>query len=646
LGAGGKAGGSDGSSDEASLEVLPEAYFHALVDGAADGIFISTMENRFVFVNRSGHRLLGYEPDELVGKTIPDILSPVGRARLDGEVIQVSGGQIRTNEWVLRRKDGTEVEAEVTAQRLGGAVLAVVRDLGPRRSFERQIRESEARLRSILETAPDIIMTVDRAGKILFINRTFLPLVAEAVVGTSCFDYVPAESRARVEAALEKVFTTRALDEYEILGPPNDAGVRAWSSVRVGPLIEGEHVVAATLCATDVTRRRESEQHEARLQEQLLHAQKLESVGRLAGGVAHDFNNLLTSILGFIELAREELPRGSSTAELLDGAAQSAKRGATLTQQLLAFARKKLVRPEVVGLNEVLEGLAPMIRRLVGENLEVELAVARELGLVRIDVGSLEQVVMNLVVNAKDAIKGTGSITLETREELLDAAACRTHAEMTPGPYVVLAVSDTGGGMTPEVLSRVFEPFFTTKPVGEGTGLGLAMCEGIVRQAGGSIAVHSEPGVGSRFEIYLPRADGARGSVPKLAPIRPVRGGSETILLVEDEEMILALARRVLTGLGYDVLPAGDGAEALEVAARALRPIALLVTDVVMPKMGGRELAARLRATRPALRVLYSSGYTADAIDDAGVLADDIAFLQKPYTLDALASRVRQLLDE
>jgi PAS domain S-box-containing protein len=644
---GGKSERPEGKDRGTSLDVLPEAYFRALVEQAADGIFISTEDGRYVVVNPSGHRMLGYEPGELVGKRILDILPASEQARLDQEVDQVIRGQVRTQEWTFLRKDGAPLAAEVTAQPIAGGILAIVRDLGPRRAFERKIRESEATLRSILETAPDIIMTVDRAGTILFINRTLPPLSLEDVVGTCCFDYVPPESRGRVEAAIEKVFTTRTLDEYEIQGPPNPAGVRVWSSVRAGPLIEGDHVVAATLCATDVTHRRESEQQEARLREQLLHAQRLESVGRLAGGVAHDFNNLLTSMLGFIALAREELPKDSPTAELLDRAAESANRGAALTQQLLAFARKKMVRPELVAFDDVLERMAPMLRRLVGENLEVKLTLAGERGLVRVDLGSLEQVVMNLVVNARDAIRGTGRITLETRDVVLDEAYCREHPETAPGRHVMLAVSDTGAGMAPEVLARVFEPFYTTKPVGEGSGLGLAMCEGIVRQAGGSIAVHSALGAGARFEVYLPRAAGvARAAEPRGDAARSASGGHETLLLVEDEPTILALARRVLTGLGYEVLTARDGVEALEVAARSQRPIALLITDVVMPNLGGRELAERLTARRPGLRVLYSSGYATDAIDDARVLGDVVSFLEKPYTLDALAARVRQILDE
>jgi two-component system cell cycle sensor histidine kinase/response regulator CckA len=646
----------------------------------------------------------------------------------------------------------------------------------PEEAIEQKVRDSEAQLRSILETVPDIIMAVDRAGKILFINRTLPPLSPSQVVGTICYEHVPPEARPRVEAALDKVFSTGVMDEYEVRGPLGTDGKRGWSSVRAGPLMDGERVVAAILCATNVSARRLDEerirelasrlqkissqipglvyqyklrpdgtscfpyaserireiyrvspeevredaskvfavvhpddndamvasitesartlrpwQHEyrvefpdgdvrwldgkavpeqqsdgsvlwhgfihdisarkeaellkAQLEDQLRQSQKVESIGKLAGGVAHDFNNLLTSMMGFVELALMEMPSGSRAAEYLTGALESCKRGATLTQQLLAFARKKIVRPEVVDLNEVLHRMTAMMRRLVGENLELVVAPSARLGTVKVDVGSMEQVIMNLVVNARDAITGTGRITLETQNVTLDQDYCRLHAEMSPGEFLVLAVTDTGGGMSPEVRSKVFEPFFTTKPVGEGTGLGLAMCHGIIKQAGGNISVHSEPGAGSTFRLYLPRATGAKVA-PTVAPARPSAAqGHETILLVEDEHMILRVAREALTALGYRVLTAADGVQALDLLGSMADPVHLLITDVVMPKMGGRELANRLTALHPALRVLFSSGYTENAIVDHGVLDEGINFLQKPYTPTTLARRVREVLD-
>jgi PAS domain S-box-containing protein len=624
---------------------LSDETFRLLVERAADGIFIATDEGRFVEVNPSGHRMLGYEPRALAGKTIADVLPLREQERLIEALGVVGSGQVMKEEWSFLRKDGSEVEAEVSAQRLGpGLLMAFVRDLDPRRSYESKIRHSEAQLRSILLTAPDVIMSVDRAGTIAFINRTEPPLQPEDVIGSCAFDHVPPESRPRVLAAVDKVFSTRELDEYEVLGPPGPDNAREWWSVRAGPLIEGGEVVAATLCATNITHRKQSEEIGARLQEQLRQLQKLESIGRLAGGVAHDFNNLLTSMMGFIDLAQRSQPSGSPAIELLEGATEAARRGATLTQKLLAFARKQIVHPTVIGIKQIIEGMTPMIRTLVGESLEITLALANTPDKVKVDAGSLEQVIMNLVVNARDAIVGTGRITLETGIVRLDADYARDHGT-TPGEHVFFAVTDTGSGMSHEVAVRAFEPFFTTKPVGKGTGLGLAMCEGIVHQAGGHITLDSEPGRGSTFRVFLPHADDEPSAPSTRAPTGSPARGRETLLLVEDEPLILRMARRVLSELGYTVLTASDGLEALEVLGRHAGDVQLLITDVVMPKMSGRELAARVTALRPDIRVLFSSGYAADAIGEDGVLGDGINFLAKPYLPSKLAEAVREVLD-
>jgi PAS domain S-box-containing protein len=624
---------------------LSDETFRVLVERAEDGIFITTDGGRFVEVNPGGHRLLGYDAQELLGKQIADVLPLREQARLPEALAAAGSGRVIKETWTFLRKDGRYLEAEVSAQRLDhGLLMAFVRDLDPRHSSEIEIRHSEAQLRSILLTAPDVIMTVDRAGTISFINRTAPPLQPKDVIGSCAFDHVPAEARPRVVAAIENVFSTRELDEYEVLGPRGPDDAREWWTVRAGPLIEGGEVVAATLCATNITPRKRSEEIEARLQEQLRQLQKLESIGRLAGGVAHDFNNLLTSILGFIDLARRSQAAGSPAIEFLEGATEAARRGGALTQQLLAFARKQIVHPTVVGINQVIEGMTPMIRRLVGENLEVKLALADTPANVNVDVGRLEQVIMNLVINARDAVVGTGRITVETGVARVDAEAARDHGT-TPGEHVFFAITDTGSGMSEDVAVQAFEPFFTTKPVGKGTGLGLAMCEGIVRQAGGHITVDSQPGRGSTFRVLLPRAaDEPSPAITKAAAGSPARG-RETLLIVEDEPLILRVASRVLGELGYTVLTASDGLEALEVLGRHAGDIHLLITDVIMPKMSGRELATRVIALRPDIRVLYSSGYPADAIGDDGVHADGINFLAKPYLPSRLAAAVRDALD-
>jgi two-component system cell cycle sensor histidine kinase/response regulator CckA len=641
----GRSGDLVASNESKAVGALSDETVRAVIEHAADGIFIATDEGRFVEVNASGHRLLGYAPGGLVGKAFTDVLPPREWPRAGAAIADVRAGHELDEVRRFLRKDGTEVEAEVRSQRLGpGLLMAFVRDLGHRRSQEIKIRHSEAQLRSILLTAPDIIMTVDRAGTILFMNRTQQPQTPEEVIGTCSFDHVPAESRPRVVAAVERVFATREVDEYEVMGPPRTDGKRDWWSVRAGPLIEGDQVVAVTLCATNIARRREADEAKARLEEQLRQAQKLESIGRLAGGIAHDFNNLLTSILGFLDLARVSQPAGAPVIELLDGATLAAKRGATLTRQMLAFARKQIVHPTVVVLDDIVQSMIPMVRRLVGEDLDMKVALSSTRDRVEVDVGSLEQVIMNLVVNARDAIDGPGRITIETGSAELDADYARDHATR-PGRHVFLAVTDTGSGMSDAIAARAFEPFFTTKPVGKGTGLGLAMCEGIVRQAGGHIAVESAPGRGATFRVYLPRAAAEPIPAQKTPPDRPA-GGRETLLLVEDEPLVLRMARRSLVEFGYNVLTASDALEALELVQRHTEPIHLLVSDVIMPRMSGRELAARVLALRPEIRVLFSSGYTADAFAADGVLDEGVNFLPKPYSPSTLAAAIRDVLDK
>jgi PAS domain S-box-containing protein len=636
---------------------------------------------------------------------------------------------------------------------------------------------SEARLRSILETASDVILSVDRAGTILYANRAAPPLTVDDVLGKSVYSFVVPEEQARLTAVLDLVFHDGTPSQLELSGPTGGAETGGLWSVRVGPVFEGSTIVAATFCATDITdhlrererrelllhrferigghlpgvlfelklrpdgtacfpyasagmlelfrvrpedvlddstpifervhpddraalgesmrasaaamepwsqeyrielphadrrwlystavperqpdgsmlwrgfvsditERKMAERARDELEAQLRQAQKVESIGRLAGGVAHDFNNLLTSVLGFTELALGSVPPDSDAAQYLKTVLESAQRGAGLTQQLLAYARKKIVKPEVVNLNEVVMRMSHMIRRLMGESYELSLSLSPSVGMTKVDVGSFEQVLMNLAVNARDAMIGGGKLTLATSNVVLGPEYCKAHPGTPPGRYVLLSASDTGCGMTEDVLARVFEPFFTTKGLGEGTGLGLSMCHGIVQQAGGNIAVESELGRGTTFMVYLPRVFGAQPE-PALQSVKPpATGGAETILVVEDETVILQVARMVLSALGYRVLTAADGVEALELVKNTEQPIHLLVTDVVMPKLGGADLAKALTELRPGLRVLYSSGYTDNAIADHGVLEEGVNFLQKPYTASDLASRVREVLDQ
>jgi two-component system cell cycle sensor histidine kinase/response regulator CckA len=391
--------------------------------------------------------------------------------------------------------------------------------------------------------------------------------------------------------------------------------------------------------AEDVTERRQ-------LEMQLRQAQKMEAIGQLAGGVAHDFNNMLSVIFGHSELLALDLPPDEPRRESVTQICQAAERAAALTRQLLAFSRQQVLEPTVLDLNGLVTEAEKMLRRLIGEDMRLTTRLGPNLSRVRVDPGQMEQVIMNLAVNARDAMPQGGRLTIETREVELEPVYAQAHPGARSGRHVLLAVSDTGCGMSPEIQARVFEPFFTTKPVGQGTGLGLAVVHGIIKQSGGHITIDSAPGMGTTFNIYLPVvADEPWAKPAPSAPAKPV-GGSETILLVEDEELMRAITARLLENLGYRVLEASGGKEALRLAeAGGLEKIDLLMSDVVMPGMSGRDLADRLRDCRPGLKVLFQSGYTGEVILRHGVLRTGVAFLQKPFRLDALAKKVRAVLE-
>jgi two-component system cell cycle sensor histidine kinase/response regulator CckA len=384
----------------------------------------------------------------------------------------------------------------------------------------------------------------------------------------------------------------------------------------------------------------------ARLEEQLFQARKLESIGRLAGGIAHDFNNLLTAIMGYVELAGRKLEADHPCAEDLEQIRKATDRAADLTGQLLAFARRQVIEPKTINLNELIYNLRNILQRLIGEHIQLLIETAEKLHPVRVDPSQFEQILINLVINARDAIPVEGGkITIETSNIFLDEEYARQHEGVTSGEYVMLAVTDTGSGMEEAVRLQIFEPFFTTKERGRGTGLGLATCYGIVKQAGGHIWLYSEVGKGSTFKIYLPRAAGAEESMTAPAAFSTPLGGTETILVVEDEEVVRGLATTALRGLGYRVWEATNGSQALQIARGREAEIALLITDVVMPKMSGKELAERLQAVNPALKVLFVSGYTQNTIVQHGVLEPGIVFLPKPFAPSTLSQKVREILD-
>ena len=398
----------------------------------------------------------------------------------------------------------------------------------------------------------------------------------------------------------------------------------------------------------DAEERREHKKAEEALrrsEEQLRQSQKVEAIGRLAGGIAHDFNNLLTIINGYTELLLGRIPAEDRMSRDINEIRKAGQRAASLTRQLLAFSRKQILEPKVLDLNTIVVDLEKMLRRLIGEDIELIISPAADLRRTKADPGQIEQVIMNLVVNARDAMPQGGKLTLETANVDLDDAYAARHVGVRAGAYILLAVSDTGCGMDREAMAHIFEPFFTTKGPGKGTGLGLATVYGIVKQSGGTIEVLSQPGQGSTFQIYLPRVEETEATSPTDAPAPRHIGGSETILLVEDAEDVRDLARDILGLMGYNLMTASNPVEAIQVSQDHSGVIHLLLTDVVMPGMSGRQLADRLVADRPGLKVLFMSGYTDNAIVHHGVLDPGTAFVQKPFTPDSLSRKVREVLD-
>ena len=502
------------------------------------------------------------------------------------------------------------------------------------------LRESEERFRLLYEQAPLPYQSLDAQGRILQVNQAWLDLLGyarEQVIGRSFGDFLAPEHRDRFWASFSRLLAgSDGHGEYELLRADKSRLVVSVDG-RIGRDSDGSF--RGTHCIlTNVTELRG-------LEAQLRQAQKMEGIGRLAGGIAHDFNNLLTAIIGNAGFLREALGPSSALCSDVDEVLKAAERATSLTRQLLAFSRRQMIAPVAINLNDLILDMDKMLRRLVGEDIELVTIPGEELWAVRVDPGQIEQVLVNLVVNARDAMPQGGVLTIETANVVLDEAYVRRHHDAQVGEHVMLAVSDSGTGMSEEVQAHLFEPFFTTKEVGKGTGLGLATVYGIVKQHGGNIWVYSELGKGTSIKVYLPRVVEAAQGLPRRDSAGYLPRGSETVLLVEDEPAVRRTAARILRTQGYSVIEASNGEEALRRAAEERRPIHLVITDVVMPRMGGKELASKLQAAQPQLAVLFTSGYTENAIVHRGVIEAGRDFLQKPFTAATLARKVRQVLD-
>jgi PAS domain S-box-containing protein len=523
--------------------------------------------------------------------------------------------------------------------RLGSAALAALNIAKQRSAFDLQ----QLLLQKVIDTDPSLIFVKDWEGRFVLVNQAVADIYGCSVrqlIGKTDADFSNRpEEVEQFRQADREVMTSQQpkLIVEEPVTNPVSGTTRYFQTIKVPLNLPGFEQQMMLGVGTDVTQRRH-------LEDQLRQSQKMEAVGRLAGGIAHDFNNVLTAILGYSQILLAEMPEDDTRRADVQEIERSAERAATLTRQLLAFSRRQVLQPQVLDLNALAANLDKFLRRLIGEDVDLKLSLAQDLWPVSADAGQIEQVVMNLAVNARDAMPQGGRLTIETANVELDESYAREHMAVEPGPYAMIAISDTGHGMTDEVKGQIFEPFFTTKGPGKGTGLGLSTVYGIVKQSGGNIWVYSEVDRGTTFKIYLPRArQESTTSKPSDVDVDNLEG-SETILLAEDESAVRGVAARVLRSLGYNVLTATAGNDALEVAAAYQDRIHILLTDVVMPGLSGSELARRLQETRPDLKVLYMSGYTDEAIIHHGLLTSNLAYLQKPFTPLALGRKVRSVL--
>ncbi len=626
----------------ASNEALrrSEQEYRTLFENANDAIMIFEPKAETILeVNRKACEIYGFAREELVGMSLLEVSEDANGGReAIREVLRT--GVLKDFETVHRRKDGSPIyilaNASLVEYRGRKAILSVSRDITERQAAEAKLRT----LYSAVEQAADMVVMTDRHGCINYVNPAF-----ERVTGYSRSEVVGKTPRILKSGKhnreyYEKLWQAITAGQVfrDVLVNRKKNGDLYYAEKTITPVVDpaGE-IVGFISNDRDITERR-------MLEEQLLHAQKMEAVGKLAGGVAHDFNNLLMVISSYAELLSEGVAADSKAKHQAAEILTAARRAAGLTQQLLAFSRKQVLSPAILDLNAVIEDFSRMLPRLIGEDIRVVVKAGNALWKVKVDPMQAEQVIMNLAVNARDAMPLGGQLTLETANVHLDEEYARRHLGTVAGDYVLLAVSDTGCGIAPEILPHIFEPFFTTKEQGKGTGLGLPTVYGIVKQSGGSVWVYSEVGHGTAVTVYLPRAEQPVQPRKEEAPAGPPPRGSETLLVVEDEDAVRESTSEYLVSRGYTVVQGKNGPDAVQVLEHLAGKVDLLITDVVMPGMSGAELAKRVREMRLATRVLFISGYTESTVVEHGIEAQ-YGFLQKPFTLTALGNKVREVLD-
>jgi PAS domain S-box-containing protein len=631
-------------------ELLQEGRkeLQTIIDSVPALVFYKDKTNRLLRVNRAFSEAMGMPKKEIENRICSELWPETGEDYwLDDREVIESGRPKRNMIETMKTARGTrwlQID-KIPYLDEGGNVIGLIGfgiDITERKRAEEALRESEQHFRRFIENVPVGVYRTTPDGRVLMANSALLRML-----GYKSWEELA--SRNLEGDSFEAGYPRSAFRE-QIEREGEVGGLEAAWKRRDGSVVfvresartfraDAGRVLYYDGIVEDVTERR-------RLEEELRQAQKMEAVGRLAGGVAHDFNNLLTIILGYSDLVLEKLSAGDGMRPPVEEIKKAAERAASLTRQLLAFSRKQMLQPHIVDLNSLLANVDEMLRRMIGEDIELVTHLPDGLGRVKADPGQIEQVIMNLAVNARDAMPQGGRLTLEAANVDLDSSRATSHEGVLPGHYVMIAMSDTGIGMDAETQAHIFEPFFTTKGQGKGTGLGLATTYGIVKQSEGHIWVYSEPGKGTTFRVYLPRVDQAVEVIaPTNVPGDELSRGCETILLVEDEEAVCSLVRGVLESRGYNVLKTKGANDALEIGERYKKQIHLLLTDVVMPQMSGRELAEHLAPLHPETKVLYMSGYTDHAVVHHGLLDPGTIFLQKPFTPDALARKVREVLD-
>jgi PAS domain S-box-containing protein len=643
---------------ESNANLKPsERRFQNLFEYAPDALVMTNAQGIITLVNQQCERFFGWTRAELIGQPV-EVLMPTRnrkdhpglRARyLQSPVPRAMGGAV-SNLWGVR-KDGSEFPVDISLNLIDaegdGTVVAAVRDLSDRKRSEKALAASEERYRQLVEGASEVFYQVRTPddplrGELVFVSQAALRITGrdpEQFIRDPAMwvksvhpDDFPALAKSTRDSLSGLTSLTR---HYRI---QHVDGTYRTVEDRITPVVDAEDkAIGYRGVARDVTERH-------RLEAELQQSQRMESIGRLAGGIAHDFNNLVAVILGTVDLALADRPDEDPLSADLREVRRAGERAARLTRQLLAFSRRQILQPRALDLNSVLPETLDMLQRLIGEDITVTLKLAQDLGLVSADPGQIDQVIMNLVVNARDAMPSGGMLTIETQDVVLDEAYAAEHPSMQPGPHVMLAISDTGIGMDPATLGQIFEPFFTSKGPGQGTGLGLSTVYGIVKQSGGSIWAYTEIGRGSTFKVFLPRTEATLREFEPVQAVTEARG-SETILVVEDEDALRRLATRMLESAGFTVLAAATGEEALRLLEHHDGSVHLAVTDVVMPGLSGPDLARRISSRFPEVRVLFTSGYTDDAIVRHGLLTEGTHFLSKPYSVSELTRKVREVLD-